>query len=133
MKNKTVKNCLEYRAKVRFFKNVLDKINSSKNLQKLPHQFPAVREGSFCKFLDELILSSTFLRKTDFKHIYSRICEIRQQLLVFSIFNVYRFFCLTLYTLFSKSVDEGEGVGVEMPKILSTWFMDGPYVARLEL
>ena len=36
-----------------FFK---DKISSSKNLQKLPHQFPAVRNGSFCKFLDELIL-----------------------------------------------------------------------------
>ena len=52
--------------KGRFFKNVLDKINSSKNLQKLPHQFPAVREGSFCKFLDELILSGTFFKKTDF-------------------------------------------------------------------
>ena len=35
--------------KGRFLMNVLDKINSSKNLQKL-----AVREGSFCKFLDEL-------------------------------------------------------------------------------
>ena len=36
--------------KVRFFKNVLYKINSSKNLQKLPLQFLAVREGSFCNF-----------------------------------------------------------------------------------
>ena len=53
-----------------FLKNVLNKINSSKNLQKLPQQFPAVREGSFCKFLDELILASTFLRKTDFNQKY---------------------------------------------------------------
>ena len=50
-------------SKVRFLKNVLDRINSYKNLQKLPHQFTAVREGSFCKFLDELILSSTFFKK----------------------------------------------------------------------
>ena len=49
-----------------YFKNVLDKINLSKNLQKLPHPFLAVREGRFCKFLDNLILSSTFLIKTDF-------------------------------------------------------------------
>ena len=48
-----------------FLKIVLDKINSSKKLQKLPHKFPipAMREGSFCKFLNELFLSSKFLRK----------------------------------------------------------------------
>ena len=45
---------------------LIDKINSSKNLQKQPHQFAAVRKGCFCKFLDEFILSSTFLNKTDF-------------------------------------------------------------------
>ena len=43
-----------------FLKNILNKINSSKNLQKRPHQFAA------CNFLDELVLSSTFLKKTDF-------------------------------------------------------------------
>ena len=35
---------------VRFLKNVLDKINSSKNLQKQPHQFAALRKGRFAKF-----------------------------------------------------------------------------------
>ena len=55
-----------FRVKVRFFKKVLGKTNSSKNMQKRPHQFAAVWEGRFCIFLDELILSSTFFKKTDF-------------------------------------------------------------------
>ena len=49
--------------KVRFLKNVLDKINSSKNLQKLPSRTAVNWWGSFCKFLYELILSSTFFKK----------------------------------------------------------------------
>ena len=44
-----------------FLKNILDKINSSKKLQKRPYQFAAVRKGRFFNFFDELILSSMFL------------------------------------------------------------------------
>ena len=61
-----------------FFKKVLGKINSSKNMQKRPHQFAAVWEGRFCIFLDELILSSTFLKKTDFSKDQTTCTNIYQ-------------------------------------------------------
>ena len=61
---KTCKNEFEgFYFKSGFLKNVLNKINSSQNLQKLPLQFAAVRKGSFCKFWDELIFSNTFFKK----------------------------------------------------------------------
>ena len=49
-----------------FLKNLLDKINSSKNLQKRPFRTATNWWNLFGNFLDELILSSTFLKKTDF-------------------------------------------------------------------
>ena len=53
--------------KVYFFKKLLDKINSSKKMQKQPSHTAANWWGYFCIFLDELILSSSFLKKTDFR------------------------------------------------------------------
>ena len=49
-----------------YLKNVLDKINSSKNCKKLPSHTAANWWGRFWKFLHELILPSTFSKNTDF-------------------------------------------------------------------
>ena len=46
-----------------FLKKVLGKIASSRNLQKLPRWFHSFQQGSFCKFLDDAIFPSTFLKK----------------------------------------------------------------------
>ena len=43
--------------------DVLVKINSFKNLQKMPSRTAGNCWGSFCKFLDESILSTTFSKK----------------------------------------------------------------------
>ena len=48
-----------------FFKKVLGKIASSINLQKLPC-WNEINMAVFCKFLDDAIFPSTFLKKTDF-------------------------------------------------------------------
>ena len=61
-----VKNTVRRHIKSVFLKNVLEKIKSSQNLQKQPHQFAAVWKGRFCKFWKDLILLSTFFKKTDF-------------------------------------------------------------------
>ena len=56
---------LEYLQKIHV-KNVLDKTIWPKKLQKLPRQLALISRGSFCNFLGQMILSSIFLRKTDF-------------------------------------------------------------------
>ena len=55
-----------------FLKNVHGKINSSKILQKLPFRTAENWWGSFCKFLDELILKY-ILKKTDFSLNFKKV------------------------------------------------------------
>ena len=50
-----------------FLKKVLGKIAWPRNLQKLPRWNEWNQRGSFCKFLDDVIFPSTFLKKTDFR------------------------------------------------------------------
>ena len=57
---------LKISGKVRFLKERTWKNVVIPKLAKTAHQFPAVREGSFCKFWDEYIFPSTFKRKTVF-------------------------------------------------------------------
>ena len=70
--------CEERCIKVLFLKKLLDKINSSKNLQKLPSRTAGNWWGSFCKFLDELILSSTYVLKK-----LTLICSLRPMSFLF--------------------------------------------------
>ena len=103
---------------------VLDKINSSKNLQKRPHQFPAVRvrEGRFYKFLDELILSSTFLKKRTLSIINQTDSSFRRCSVTFEKSNSRStlYFCVYLnYNLVSSIFrylgGEGNWLGLGAP------------------
>ena len=49
-----------------FLKKILDKIIWPRKLQKLPLLIDANWRGSFCNFLGQMVLSSTFLKKMDF-------------------------------------------------------------------
>ena len=49
--------------KVCFFKNVLGKIASPNNSQKLPRWFHLFQRGSFCELLGDAIFPSTLFKK----------------------------------------------------------------------
>ena len=59
----TITIVISHCIKVCFFKTVVGKIASSRNLQKLPCWNEWNQRGSFCKFLDNAIFPSTFLKK----------------------------------------------------------------------
>ena len=62
-----------------FLKKVLAKTVSHRNLQKLPQLINAKERVSFCEFLCETVLASTFLRKMDFSLQNFRVEELKSK------------------------------------------------------
>ena len=88
-----------------FLKNVLGKIVSPTNSQKLPRWNVWNQLGSFCEFLGETIFPSTFFKKTDFKAM-SRFRSIRASINSFelqsSTNSLVPFWALPPYTIINS-------------------------------
>ena len=87
-----------------FLKNVLEKIISPENSQKLPRWNQWIQRGSFCEFLGETIFPSTFFKKTDFNKKISKvsIMVIRNCVFVYFHYELWWIIFWPLCTLFSS-------------------------------